>query len=165
MFPDKLKISGSLRKTLRKQLFRIKFDSAFHAVMKACAAPRPGSAGTWINRDMMRAYQALHDQGDAHSFEAWLGDELVGGLYGVAIGRVFFGESMFHTQTDASKVVFVHLINQLSLWGYQLIDCQVCNPHLLSLGAEEIPRDEFQSLLAGHCGEKPHPSAWSGVYD
>lgn len=135
LFPDKLNISRSLAKTLRKQLFDIHFDRAFEHVITACAAPRHETSGTWISEEMLDAYIELHKNGVTHSFEAWRDGQLAGGLYGVAIGQVFFGESMFHTVNDASKVAFVHLIQQLSLWGYRLIDCQVSSAHLLSLGS------------------------------
>jgi len=160
LFPDQLNISRSLNKTLRKQLFEIRYDSAFTEVVHACAAPRTDQGGTWITVDMHHAYNQLHKQGVAHSFEAWQNDELVGGLYGIAIGQVFFGESMFHRKTDASKVVFVHLVQQLTNWGYQLIDCQVSSDHLFSLGAKEIPRSEFASLLDQLCQRQPHTLAW-----
>lgn len=160
LFPDKLQVSRSLNKTLRKQPFEIRYDRAFEQVMTACAAPRRRDGGTWITEEMLHAYQNLHALGMAHCFEAWQDGELVGGLYGIAIGQVFFGESMFHTKTDASKVVFVHLVRQLTAWGYRLIDCQVSSEHLLSLGAEEISREDFQALLAQLCGQPPLPRAW-----
>lgn len=160
LFPDRLIISRSLNKTLRKQLFEIRYDCAFDEVMRACAAPRPDQMGTWITNDMHHAYQQLHQQGIAHSFEAWQDGELVGGLYGIAIGQVFFGESMFHRKTDASKVAFVHLVQRLKTWGYQLIDCQVSSDHLFSLGAEEITRHEFAGLLDRLCQLPPDSLAW-----
>lgn len=160
LFPDKLNISRSLNKTLRKQLFEIHFDRSFEQVMLACAAPRHEDGGTWITDEMRHAYQSLHKQGVAHCFETWQDGALVGGLYGIAIGQVFFGESMFHTETDASKVVFVNLIQQLTAWGYRLIDCQVSSGHLLSLGAEEIRRTEFEVLLQHLCKLQPHAEAW-----
>ncbi len=160
LFPAHLNISRSLGKTLRKRLFDIRYDSAFHQVISACAAPRSQSGGTWITDNMAQAYLTLHQQGVAHSFEAWQDEQLVGGLYGVAIGQVFFGESMFHRKTDASKVVFAHLVQQLSAWGYRLIDCQVTSQHLLSLGAEEIRRQQFARLLDEFCAHPPHPQAW-----
>jgi len=161
LFPDKLNISRSLHKTLRKQIFEIHYDRNFEQVVAACAAPRNQSSGTWITQEMSQAYLNLHQQGVAHSIEAWQNGELVGGLYGLAIGQVFFGESMFHHQTDASKVAFVHLVKQLSAWGYQLIDCQVASDHLFSLGAEEICRKNFASLLQQLCKFRPHPHAWA----
>ncbi len=160
IFPEKLHLAKSLQKTLRKQVFQVTFDTAFTQVIKACAAPRSNESGTWLLPEMQQAYYRLHNEGYAHSVEAWYEGELVGGLYGIAIGQVFFGESMFHRQTDASKVAFVTLVQQLSSWGYQLIDCQVHTQHLVSLGAEEITRASFSSLLQkyNHC--KPHSSAW-----
>jgi leucyl/phenylalanyl-tRNA---protein transferase len=160
LFPDKLNISRSLSKTLRKQPFQIRYDSAFYRVVKACAEPRSEESGTWITDDMLQAYLTLHHLGVAHSFEAWQDGQLVGGLYGIAIGQVFFGESMFHRKTDASKVVFAHLIQQLTAWDYQLIDCQVSSEHLLSLGAEDIPRSRFTELLTKFCDRPPQPQAW-----
>lgn len=160
LFPEQLNVSRSLAKTLRRQLFDIRYDTAFDEVIAACAAPREPGGGTWITDDMRQAYLTLHDLGIAHSIEAWQEGQLVGGLYGIAIGRVFFGESMFHRKTDASKVAFVHLARQLSAWGYQLIDCQVSSEHLLSLGAEEIPRKQFAELLNRYRDQSPASEAW-----
>jgi len=160
VFPEKLHISKSLQKTLRKQIYQISFDSAFTQVIEACAAPRQGETGTWLSQDMQQAYRQLHHTGYAHSIETWHNNELVGGLYGIALGKVFFGESMFHTKTDASKVAFVSLVQQLSVWGYQLIDCQVHTSHLSSLGAEEIKRSQFCDLLAQYRDIPPHSTAW-----
>jgi leucyl/phenylalanyl-tRNA--protein transferase len=160
LFPEHLIVSRSLRKTIRKIDFSITFDQVFSQVMQHCAAPRGEDTGTWISEEMLVAYTQLHQQGIAHSFEAWFNDELVGGLYGIAIGQVFFGESMFHKKTDASKVAFYYLVQQLSEWGYQLIDCQVHSPHLGSLGAEEIGRKEFSSLLKRYCSTQPNNKAW-----
>ncbi len=149
LFPDKIYIARSLRKTLRQQRFRVTTNRDFAGVVRRCArVPRRGQDGTWITADMFAAYRELHQLGLAHSVEAWVDDELVGGLYGVVLGRVFFGESMFSTRTDASKVAFVHLARLLQSRGYAVIDCQVSNPHLLSLGAEEIARERFTRLLA-----------------
>ncbi len=160
LFPEQLIISRSLRKTINKQLFKLSYDQAFPQVMQYCAAPRAKEPGTWITEEMYLAYTELHQQGIAHSFEAWFDDELVGGLYGIAIGQVFFGESMFHRTTDASKVAFCCLVQQLSQWGYQLIDCQVHSNHLTSLGAEEINRDDFSKLLTQYCSTPPVKLAW-----
>lgn len=160
LFPDKLKVSRSLNKTLHKQPFEIHYDRAFSQVLTACAAPRHENGGTWITEEMKLAYRNLHRLGFAHSFEAWQGGDLIGGLYGIAIGQVFFGESMFHRKTDASKVVFVHLVRQLKAWGYQLIDCQVRSEHLLSLGAEEVRREDFLALLDQLCPLSPDRQAW-----
>ncbi|MGZ8158485.1 MAG: leucyl/phenylalanyl-tRNA--protein transferase [Methylobacter sp.] len=160
LFPDKLVISRSLSKTLRKNIFSVTFDRAFDEVIAACSNPRKDAAGTWITAEINAAYNQLHQAGFAHSVEAWLGDELVGGLYGVALGQVFFGESMFHTRTDASKVAFVTLVQQLTSWGYQLIDCQVHTKHLESFGAQEIDRAYFTKLLDRYCDIPVNSSAW-----
>jgi leucyl/phenylalanyl-tRNA--protein transferase len=159
--PDGLKISRSLRKTLRRDTFTVSLDRDFANVVHACAAPRPAAPGTWIVPEMARAYERLHALGLAHSAEAWHGDELVGGLYGVAVGRFFFGESMFSRASDASKVALAHLARRLSAWGYALIDCQVYTTHLASLGAIEIPRTEFQRRLADAVDEPVATEAWS----
>ena len=147
LLPNELKISRSLRKTLRKRPFRITLDTDFPAVMAACADPRADGHGTWITEEMTLAYRRLHELGYAHSVEAWQEGHLVGGLYGVALGRVFFGESMFTRATDASKVAFVHLVEQLMRWDFALIDCQVHTGHLASLGAKPIPRSDFTTAL------------------
>jgi leucyl/phenylalanyl-tRNA--protein transferase len=160
LFPDGLRISRSLRRTLRRDTFSISLDRDFGAVIRACAAPRPDADGTWILPEIARAYERLHALGLAHSAEAWQDDELVGGLYGVAIGRTFFGESMFSRASDASKVALVHLVRSLAAWGYALIDCQVYTPHLASLGAVEIPRAEFQRRLAEAVDAPVAAQAW-----
>ncbi len=160
LFLDELKVSGSLKKRMRKPIFTISFDRAFDQVISACAAPREGNPDTWISPEIKVAYLSLHQSGLAHSVEVWLEDNLVGGLYGVAIGRVFFGESMFHTATDASKIAFVYLVEALRRWNYRLIDCQVRSSHLASLGAREIPRGHFKHLLNRHCGLPAAASAW-----
>ena len=160
LFPDKLIVSHSLAKTLRKRLFTFTVDNVFGEVVAACAQPRKEDAGTWITEGIFKAYIELHLAGYAHSAEAWCDGELVGGLYGIAIGQVFFGESMFHTKTDASKIAFVHLVDRLKLWGYKVIDCQVSTRHLLSFGAEEIARTDFVKLLDLYCDEPPKPKAW-----
>jgi len=160
LFPDQLIVSRSLRKTLRKNIFTVTFDQAFSEVIAACAELRKESAGTWITEDIAQAYIELHQSGFAHSAEAWLDSELVGGLYGIALGRVFFGESMFHTRTDASKVVFATLVEQLKTWDYQLIDCQVHTKHLASFGAVSCDRSHFVKLLNQYCDTPAHPLAW-----
>lgn len=150
LFPDRLVISRSLKKTLRKRPFTITLDNDFAGVMRGCAGPRRQTpdSGTWITPEMLRAYGELHRLGYAHSVEAWRDGELVGGLYGVCLGGVFFGESMFSRVTDASKVAFVHIVRQLQAWGCSLIDCQLTTGHLLRFGAEEISRRRFLALLA-----------------
>lgn len=158
LFPDRLKISRSLGKTLRRKKFTVSFDLAFSQVIQACAAPRKDEPGTWISDEMIQAYEQLHRRGVAHSAEAWNGDELVGGLYGIALGRVFFGESMFSKATDASKVAFVSLVKRLQQSGYELIDCQVYTQHLESLGAELIPRRAFQERVDAGIEQLPSPA-------
>ncbi len=161
LFPDQLKISRSLRKTLRHSGFRVTLDNAFRQVIEGCAEPRRGQPGTWITAEMQDAYCDLHAAGHAHSVETWIGRDLVGGLYGVALGGAFFGESMFSRTTDASKVALVHLVRQLEAWGYRLIDCQVTSAHLSSLGAEEIPRSTFLSLLGHALGLPGQSGSWA----
>ena len=151
LFPEKLHISRSLKKIIRKKVFTTSIDQAFEQVIFACAqSPRKDQDGTWITDDMQQAYIDLHRLGMAHSAECWLNGELVGGLYGIALGKVFFGESMFARQSNASKVAFVHLLDELKKDNYALIDCQVTTDHLLSLGAEEIPRELFLELIKQH---------------
>ncbi len=147
LFPSELKISRSLRKTLQKADYEIRVDSAFLEVIMGCAAPRKGRAGTWIHDDVIAAYHSLHEMGFAHSVEVWMNGQLMGGLYGVALGRMFFGESMFSRVSDASKIAFVHLVRQLERWGFNMIDCQMKTAHLASLGAREISRIEFGQRL------------------
>ena len=161
LFPDKLIVSRSLGKTLRKQKFTVTTDQAFAEVVCACAKPRKDEMGTWITEGIFQAYYELHKSGYAHSAETWLNGELVGGLYGIAIGKVFFGESMFYTETDASKVAFASLVERLCQWGYKVVDCQVSTGHLMNFGAEEIARSEFATLLEHYCDELPDPLAWT----
>ena len=160
LFPEQLIISQSLRKTLRKQKFTVTIDKAFAQVITACAQPRAEESGTWISSDIENAYTQLHRLGCAHSAEAWLEGELVGGLYGVAIGQVFFGESMFHKATDASKVAFATLVEKLESWDYQLIDCQVHSAHLASLGAINLSRNDFKTQLDQYCEQPASQLAW-----
>lgn len=147
LFPHKLKISRSLRKAVKSANYEIRTDCNFNQVMLACAAPRAGQSGTWIHPQMIAAYTVLHEMGLAHCVETWIDGELAGGLYGVALGKVFFGESMFSRVQDASKIALVHLVKQLQLWQFGLIDCQVRNDHLASLGAQEISRTDFSQIL------------------
>jgi leucyl/phenylalanyl-tRNA--protein transferase len=147
LFTDELKLSRSLAKSVRNKGYDVRIDSAFREVLAGCSAPRPGPGddrpGTWLGPEMQRAYAALHDAGYAHSVETWRDGELVGGLYGVALGRMFYGESMFSRAADASKVALVALVEALRARGFPLIDCQVRTPLLAGLGAREIPRREF----------------------
>jgi len=143
LVPDEIRISRSLRKTLRKRLFGVTMDRDFPAVINACALPREPDGGTWLVPEMISAYRALHVRGIAHSVEVWQDGALAGGLYGVAIGGAFFGESMFTRVDNASKVALVHLCQRLSQWGFGLIDCQVLTGHLVRMGACQIPRASF----------------------
>ena len=144
LFPDRLHVSRSLRKTLRRKVFDVTFDTAFEQVIRHCAViPRAGQNGTWITNEMLKAYSSLHRQGHAHSVEVWHGGELAGGLYGVAIGAAFYGESMFSHRTDASKIALVKLVDKLAAAGFLFVDCQVVTGHLLSLGAETVDRTTF----------------------
>ncbi|WP_426417706.1 leucyl/phenylalanyl-tRNA--protein transferase [Aestuariirhabdus sp. LZHN29] len=147
LLPSKIHISKSLQKVLRQKRFKITVDRAFPAVMKHCAASRNYTDQTWITPEMYDAYCNLHTLGHAHSIECWQQGELVGGLYGIAIGKVFFGESMFSLVSNASKIALVHLCAQLERWQFQLIDCQVESPHLRSLGASSMGREEFHEQL------------------
>lgn len=151
--PKDIKISRSLRKTLRQNKFNVTFDQAFEQVISECAAPRNYTDDTWITDEMKRAYTRLHNSGYAHSVECWKDKRLVGGLYGISIGKVFFGESMFSRETDASKVAFTYLVKHLKLWQYQLVDCQVYTEHLRSLGAYSIARNEFIKQISCYCNE------------
>lgn len=166
IYPSRLHISKSLRKVIRSGTYRVSFDLCFNEVMRACAAPRAYTDGTWISEEIIAGYSALHNRGYAHSVEVWqqtgAKEALVGGLYGMALGRIFFGESMFSRADNASKVGFAYLVQQLLTWDFQLIDCQVANDHLFSLGAVEIPREEFQQLLINFVKVPPtYPPNWS----
>jgi len=154
--PGQIKISRSLNKILKKQVFRITFDQSFEKVVAACAAPRKDNAGTWITTEMKQSYQLLHAEGYAHSVECWHKDRLVGGLYGVAIGEMFFGESMFSRMSNASKVALAHLSAQLRHWNFNLIDCQMYSKHLESLGAIPIPRKIFTAKVIQYTKHEQH---------
>lgn len=148
LVPIELHISRSLRRTLNQRQFEVRLDTAFAQVVRACATTRrPGQLGTWITTDMIEAYGILHELGFAHSAEAWVEGELVGGLYGVSLGTAFFGESMFAQRADASKVAFVRLVQQLQAWNFHLVDCQIHTPHLARFGATEWPRKRFLQAL------------------
>jgi leucyl/phenylalanyl-tRNA---protein transferase len=163
LFCDELKVSRSLAKNLRNKGFETRIDSAFARVIKACAEPRNGEPGTWIGAQIQAAYVALHRAGHAHSFETWHEGKLVGGLYGVAIGRAFYGESMFSRATDASKVALVALVETLRERGYPMIDCQQRTPLLASMGAREIPRKLFLRRLAALVNYAEPPEKWIRV--
>jgi leucyl/phenylalanyl-tRNA--protein transferase len=160
LYTSELHISRSLRRVVRSGRFRVTLDTAFAAVMAGCAEPRPGQEGTWITSAMTTAYQRLASLGYAHSVEAWIDDTLAGGLYGVAVGRMFFGESMFARVTDASKVAFVHLVRQMERWRMPLVDCQMSTGHLASLGARDIRRGEFVREVRRLVAQPPVPAPW-----
>lgn len=160
-FPETFRPSRSLVKLLRLGDYTVTFDRAFDRVIHACAGPRRGQTGTWITRDMEKAYTALHRLGVAHSVECWLGEKLVGGLYGLALGTVFFGESMFSMRTGASKVALATLMENLSRWGFTMVDCQVSSDHLFLLGAVEIPRNEFIQRLESGLVDTELESNWN----
>lgn len=160
LFLPELHVSRSLRRVIRARRFRVTLDTAFRDVMIGCAEPRPGQDGTWITSEMLEAYTRLARLGHAHSVEAWHDGRLAGGLYGVAIGRMFFGESMFAREADASKVAFALLVRQLERWSFELIDCQMATAHLASLGAREIPRAEFVRHVRRLVRRAPVPSPW-----
>jgi leucyl/phenylalanyl-tRNA--protein transferase len=153
MIPGEFRISRSFARTLRNSDYEVRCDTVFEEVMRGCAAPRAAQSGTWIGEDMIAAYCALHQLGYAHSVETWVGGRLAGGLYGVSIGRMFYGESMFSDVSNASKIALAHLSRQLERWQFGMIDCQMNTPHLATLGAREIPRSEFIARLKEliHC--------------
>ena len=157
MFPAELKISRSFAKVLRNRDYQVSLDTSFVRVMQECAAPRKGNPGTWISADMLAAYTRLHMLGYAHCVETWIDGELAGGLYGVALGRVFYGESMFSRVRDASKIALAHLCRYLEMRGFAVIDCQMKTSHLASLGGREIPRREFVGGLARWTAEPATP--------
>jgi leucyl/phenylalanyl-tRNA--protein transferase len=160
--PERLHVARSLQRTIKRGRYRVTSDTAFERVIRRCAArARPGQRGTWITREMVDAYVRLHRLGFAHAFEAWEGDTLAGGLYGVSLGAAFFGESMFADRPDASKVAFVRAVEWLSARGFRLVDCQVRTEHLVSLGAHEIPRREFLHRLADALEAPTLRGAWS----
>lgn len=160
LFPSELHVSRSLRRTLKRARFEFSVDRNFSEVISACAeTPRRGEGGTWITADMLAAYQDLHAAGHAHSVEVWRDTRLVGGIYGVALGKVFFGESMFSLETDASKAAMVVLVREMLARGFVVLDCQVASAHLASLGSREIPRAEFLQLLDVHA-QLDTPGRW-----
>lgn len=148
LFPEKMIISHSLKQSINKQQFTVTIDKAFEKVIAFCSeTPRRDEEGTWITLEMEKAYIRLHEAGFAHSAEAWSGDKLVGGLYGVALGKAFFGESMFHHEANASKVALYFLVEKLKEWEFKIIDAQVYTNHLESLGGEMIPRGQYLQIL------------------
>ncbi|OGA50770.1 MAG: leucyl/phenylalanyl-tRNA--protein transferase [Betaproteobacteria bacterium RIFCSPLOWO2_12_FULL_63_13] len=163
LIPEEFKISRSLAKTLRNKAYQIRFDTGFDQVMCSCAQVRPDRLGTWISAEMREAYNRLHRLGHAHSVETWIDERLAGGLYGVAIGRVFFGESMFADIRDASKIALAALVRQCLHRGIRLIDCQMHTGHLASLGARDIARSEFSRLLAELINYRCSTGSWAGA--
>lgn len=161
LFPERLRVSRSLARRLRRGDYAVTYDAAFRAVIAACAKPREPNDGTWITPRMQRAYCRLHQAGFAHSVEAWRNGELVGGLYGVVLGSMFFGESMFAAETDASKVALAHLAQRLRASRFELIDCQLPNPHLASLGAQAMPRSHFLDRIERNRGRPTLPGSWN----
>jgi leucyl/phenylalanyl-tRNA--protein transferase len=161
---DRLHVGRSLRRVIAKQTYDVRFDTAFERVIEACKeTARPGQDGTWITEEMQDAYVELHHQGYAHSVESWQGGELAGGLYGVSLGRVFFGESMFAWRADASKVALVALAETIRRWGFPIIDAQVPTPHTLAMGAEEWPRAKFMDVLRVELAHETRRGSWTGV--
>jgi leucyl/phenylalanyl-tRNA--protein transferase len=160
LLPGELKVSRSLMKRLRRRQFEVRADSAFAEVLRACAAPRAAQSGTWITPKMQRAYLRMHELGYAHSVESWQDGTLLGGLYGMAIGRAFYGESMFSSRTDASKVALAHLVRYLESRGFRVLDCQMSTTHLASLGAREISRSEFVAGLREWTQQGDPPGKW-----
>ncbi len=152
LFPKHLKVSKSMKQVLNRQIFTITFNRAFEAVISACAGPRSGQPGTWITEDMIKAYTELHRLGSAHSVEAWKDGKLCGGLYGIALGKCFFGESMFSRESNASKAALITMVKSLEEYGLELVDCQVHTPHLESLGACFINRDDFMRIVLKNRG-------------
>lgn len=166
LLPADLHVSHTLRKSLRRENYAVTLDRAFIDVLEACSAQRSKSNGTWLGGDMKRAYFDLHLSGYAHSVEVWREGKLIGGLYGVALGRVFFGESMFTRATDGSKIGLYWLCEQLKAWNYEMIDCQISSAHLLSMGAREMPREDFLRHLRPTVNRAGYPGLWrfeSGV--
>jgi leucyl/phenylalanyl-tRNA--protein transferase len=159
--PQEFRPSKSLSKVIKKGKFRVTLDTAFEQVIRECAKlPRKGQAGTWITRDMVKAYIQLHKEGYGHSVECWVGDALVGGLYGLSIGSMFFGESMFSKETDASKVAFFSLCQILADWEFDWVDCQLHNEHLESLGAYTISREEYLEQLQSSVKKDTRKGSW-----
>ena len=160
LFPQELKISRSLARTLRRGQYEVRLDTSFPSVIRECSLPRADQDGTWITPEMQQAYGRLHELGHAHSVETWIGGRLAGGLYGMAIGRVFYGESMFTRVPDASKIALAHLARHLERNGFAVIDCQMKTAHLASLGAREIPRRELLQGLEACTAEGRKPGKW-----
>lgn len=160
VFPGEVRITRSLHKTLRKGSYQVRLDHDFAGVIRACAAPREPGGRTWITPDIQSAYIRMHQLGYAHSVETYIDDELAGGLYGMALGQAFFGESMFSRRTDASKIAFAHLTRFLEQRNFRVLDCQMTTRHLASLGGREIARDDFAKLLDAFANMDSPPARW-----
>ena len=163
IYPERLHVSRRLERALRRSDFEVSFNRDFAAVIERCAKDRPGQDGTWITEDMHEAYCDLHEAGWAHSVEVWSDGDLAGGMYGLAIDRVFFGESMFSEQTNGSKVALIALCSQMLEWNFRLLDCQVESPHLRSLGADVIPRRQFCNELRRACATRSPRGDWPAI--
>lgn len=160
LYPDKVYLSKRTRRRYNSGVYHLTADTAFDEVVEACAEPRSYESDTWITAEMIAAYGELHRRGHAHSLEVWAGEDLAGGIYGVAIGSMFFGESMFSRKTDASKIALVAVCRHLQQFGFGLMDCQVGNPHLFRMGACEISRREFESALQNLTGRASKKGTW-----
>ncbi len=167
LFPDKLKVAKSMRPLFNQKRFRVTYDERFSEVIDQCSKlERKDQEGTWLTDEMISAYKTLHNGGIAHSVEVWQGEKLVGGLYGIALGKIFFGESMFSLEKNASKFGFITLVNHLITRGYVLIDCQQDTPHMRSLGAELLSADEFYQYCENNLNVETDPGKWTGInYD
>jgi len=163
LFPDKIKISNSMKKIMKKEIFQITFDSAFEEVIKMCRKVRINREGTWITKDMIKSYSALHEIGFAHSAETWHKGKLVGGLYGVSLGSCFFGESMFSTMDNSSKFALIKLSLKLKEKKFSMIDCQVYTRHLATMGAENISREKFLELLRAGLKSETIQGSWKNL--
>ena len=161
IFPDQVYLSRRTRRRYNSGIYRLSADTAFEEVIAACAEPRTYDAGTWLTQDMCEAYTRLHRMGHAHSLEVWDAEGLCGGIYGLAVGSIFFGESMFSRRTDASKIALIALCRQLHAWGYGLLDCQVGNPHLFHMGAVELGRESFEEWLDLLVVQTRDPGSWT----
>lgn len=164
IFPEEVHLSKRTRQRYNSGQFEVSADRSFGEVIAACAEPREGQNGTWISDEMQVAYGRLHELGHAHSVEVWCDGRLAGGIYGLALGRIFFGESMFSRETDASKIALVALCRQLQQWNFGLLDCQVPNPHLMSLGAKTLTRPVFEEQLRSCLAQDGETGSWNGRF-
>lgn len=165
LLPGHIHVSRSLRRTLRQSAFEFSMDRDFAGVMEGCAGPREDQSGTWITPELIKAFTTLHDMGHAHSLEVFEGDQLVGGVYGLSLGKIFFAESKFHRRTDASKAALVALMGALGAWGFLLADCQIWNPHLERLGVRMLDRAQFEAVLHEGTNRRDHIGSWRERFD